>query len=131
MPFVGLLASRYKGGDAAAWELIFHRWVRRKQVVWPDEAKAFAELYLAKHPELTRGRNVKASMALYRIFGAYWHGKESFHHGWHVSQLFGLSGVLAGDPCTPKPALREAVFLRLAARRIKDMALGKRHEQLY
>ena len=87
IPYFGLLASRYKRGNLDAFDIIFSRYVRRYQLLFPDEVRKFTELFLEKHPEASNSRYIKTEF-LCNYTGIYWDSKYN-----NTSALFGRYGL--------------------------------------
>ena len=114
-PFAGYLASKYVGGFATAWNVILKRYVRRKQIVWPDEFEAFYQLFRYKHPEFMGSRIIRDDHHTYAYLGVCWVNG-------HVNRLFGLDGLFHSDPISPKPEDRDRMLIKLAALEFKKFS---------
>lgn len=125
MPYLGLLLEQY-GTYIAVYSIVFDRYMRRKKFAWPDEVKAFNDLYRKKHPELIRGHKVVDAMFEREIHGAVYVEKR---HGF-VIRAFGKGGVLAGDPYTPKDKYKDRDFFRLTLQKLIKNIKSQKHEDV-
>ncbi len=101
--------------------------MRRKKFAWPDEVKAFNELYRKKHPELTGSYRVSTAMLERDMFGAVYVNK---HHGF-VIRAFGKGGVLEGEPYTPKEKLKDRDFFKLTGQKLMRTIKSQKQEDVY
>jgi hypothetical protein len=122
--FVHMLNCRY-GSQVDVWRTVFERWVRRKEIAWPDEVECFSELYRLKHREICSSTTY-SEMSYYGRLGAY-HDRR-FRFG-TVSPLFHPEGALAGSPVSPKPEDRNKVFLNRSLLMINQILMEKKRDQ--
>ena len=121
MPYIGVIHWRKRGNYSSTYSVIFTRYVQIKKIVWPDAAKKFLRLYMEKHPEMARARDYGS----WDYFGAYAYKTNA----WFMARpLFGLYGILGGQPYTPKPEFRDKIFNKLALQRLMD-DLTKQHKE--
>ncbi|MDP3875883.1 MAG: hypothetical protein Q8Q50_02770 [Methylobacter sp.] len=115
IPFAGYLAMRYDS-QASAWTKIMSRWVRMKSVVWPDEFRAFYELFTKKHPEFSSKRAWNDNCT-YGRNGAYYQGGCL-----GVNQAFrGWEPIFPGNAFSPKPENRNKEFIRLTTAMMRQI----------
>lgn len=116
-PFMGYLAGRNPDNDCLyrAYTKVLERYVRMKQIVFPDEMELFYDLFKHKHIEFMHLRRIREEKFRYSYAGACW-GYVYIHGEKGVLPLFGQRDALFSsvEPNTPKPEDRMKVILKSA-----------------
>lgn len=95
---------------------IFYRWIRRKEIAWPDECQAFTLRFLQKHPRFSTSNAITSDDHQWR--GAY------LVNGRYAERLFGEHSSGALFTCLQrwewdvKPKDRRKTFIEFGIRQI-------------